>query len=559
MFEMKKTIFLIGIVFLFLFFGSKVLAAECVDYPTRSFNNCTVPITYVDQGGSGLDECRYKVVTKDTSPGTNYATWPSAGSCSGADRATLTVTITVGSKGAYDLYWYAKDNAGNEDSGKYKTMNIIEDCLISGSTCSSPEGSISCGGTKSGCLNANDWKYYSVPGSAGKEVTVTLTYSGTGCNVNDLYIYKSNCTSIYISSGNLWTETWTGTPATDIRIGIDGDSSNPNCQWTLSVGCVLPLHTLSVTKTGTGSGTVTSSPAGINCGADCSESYGSGTSVTLTASPVTGSTFAGWSGACSGTGSCILTMDADKSVTATFTVACISHYSYSCYSNDVYWYDSCGNREEKKQECGTGYWRCCNNNCGRQYVYRGCSGTSCYSYSGSCRDCGVYTCSGRSCTTICSQACGAECDEDSDCLSGSICRSDCTCESADTTHPTTNTKVIRTSTGEDVTAAGIWLNADTYTIQFEDADEMGGSGLKSCEYHIYSCDAGGTNCNTSVVSLTSRSCNWSFDITAGVSLYNLEGLGRYRIYSGSTDNANNSGVDYKYLNFDFTPPVIEIK
>ena len=80
-------------------------------------------------------------------------------------------------------------------------------------------------------------------------------------------------------------------------------------------------HTLSVSKAGTGSGTVTSNPAGINCGADCSESYTAGTVVTLTASPTGGSTFAGWSGAgCSGTGTCNVTMTAAASVTATFTL-----------------------------------------------------------------------------------------------------------------------------------------------------------------------------------------------------------------------------------------------
>jgi hypothetical protein len=50
---------------------------------------------------------------------------------------------------------------------------------------------------------------------------------------------------------------------------------------------------LSVAKTGTGSGTVTSNPAGINCGTDCTENYNVGTSVTLTAIPATGFTFAG--------------------------------------------------------------------------------------------------------------------------------------------------------------------------------------------------------------------------------------------------------------------------
>ncbi|MEW6419929.1 MAG: fibronectin type III domain-containing protein [Nitrospirota bacterium] len=78
-------------------------------------------------------------------------------------------------------------------------------------------------------------------------------------------------------------------------------------------------YTLAVTKAGTGSGTVISSPAGISCGSDCSENYTSGTKVTLKATPSTGSTFTGWSGGgCTGTGSCLITMDADKTVTATF-------------------------------------------------------------------------------------------------------------------------------------------------------------------------------------------------------------------------------------------------
>ncbi len=76
---------------------------------------------------------------------------------------------------------------------------------------------------------------------------------------------------------------------------------------------------LTVSLAGTGSGTVTSSPAGINCGIDCSEAFASGTEVTLTATPATGSTFSGWSGSCAGTGACKVTMSATRSVTATFT------------------------------------------------------------------------------------------------------------------------------------------------------------------------------------------------------------------------------------------------
>src|SRR5262249_1433710 len=67
-----------------------------------------------------------------------------------------------------------------------------------------------------------------------------------------------------------------------------------------------------------GSGTVTSTPTGITCGTTCLGNYSSGTAVTLTASPATGSTFTGWSGGgCSG--ACTGTLSAATTGTATFT------------------------------------------------------------------------------------------------------------------------------------------------------------------------------------------------------------------------------------------------
>jgi hypothetical protein len=75
---------------------------------------------------------------------------------------------------------------------------------------------------------------------------------------------------------------------------------------------------LAVERDGTGSGTVASSPPGIDCGTDCTEIYPFGEAVTLTATPDPGSTFAGWSGDCSGTGLCEVTMDDHRTVTATF-------------------------------------------------------------------------------------------------------------------------------------------------------------------------------------------------------------------------------------------------
>ena len=75
---------------------------------------------------------------------------------------------------------------------------------------------------------------------------------------------------------------------------------------------------LTVVRSGTGSGSVSSAPSGISCGTDCSEPYLSGTTVTLTAAPAAGSTFAGWSGACSGKSTCTVSLTADTTVTASF-------------------------------------------------------------------------------------------------------------------------------------------------------------------------------------------------------------------------------------------------
>ena len=71
--------------------------------------------------------------------------------------------------------------------------------------------------------------------------------------------------------------------------------------------------------TGTGTGTITG--PGINCPGDCTESYADGTAVSLSASPTGGSSFAGWSGDCTGTGACNLTMNANKGVSGSFTAA----------------------------------------------------------------------------------------------------------------------------------------------------------------------------------------------------------------------------------------------
>lgn len=78
------------------------------------------------------------------------------------------------------------------------------------------------------------------------------------------------------------------------------------------------IHEIQVSKSGSGDGTVTSSPGTIDCGTSCHDYFLEGSSTTLRATPDIRSSFTGWSGDCSGTGECQLTLDGDHLVTATF-------------------------------------------------------------------------------------------------------------------------------------------------------------------------------------------------------------------------------------------------
>ena len=289
---------------------------------------------------------------------------------------------------------------------------------------------------------ANSW----TEGTAGNYQYTAGTFSHQiTINPGTIYYYKAK---VHNSAG------WSNLASTNERRVVIYTASGGQLSFLTS-----PItYTLSVSKAGTGSGTVNVNPPNTDYTADFTEDYDPGTSVTLTATPDAGSEFAGWSGdVCDGSSetSCVFTMDANKNVTATFNLS-------------------------------------------------------------------------------------------------------------DTTSPTTGIKIFRGE--EDVTTAGTWLRADNYTIKFEDRDQADGSG-SNCEncttqYSVYACDVGGTNCATSVISLTSRSPNWSFQITAGKTAptYNLEGALRYRIYSGAKDMADNpSATQYRYINFDFTPPWTEIK
>ena len=158
---------------------------------------------------------------------------------------------------------------------------------------------------------------------------VTVTKAGSGAGTVTSSPAGINCGPTCQASFNHGASvTLTATPAAGSTFtGWSGACSGTgacnlmmNANRAVTATFALITRTLTVTKAGTGTGTVTSSPTGINCGATCQASFNNGTSVTLTATPAAGSTFTGWSGACSGTGACNVTMSANRAVTATFTI-----------------------------------------------------------------------------------------------------------------------------------------------------------------------------------------------------------------------------------------------
>jgi Tol biopolymer transport system component len=133
-------------------------------------------------------------------------------------------------------------------------------------------------------------------------LTVTLDGSGSVTSAPQGIDCGLDCTETYLV---VTTVSLTPTPAAgSVFAGFAGDpdcadglvamSSSKTCTAVFVPVPLLPI--LAVTKAGSGSGTVTSSPAGISCGADCAREFSLGSAVTLIATPAAGSQFAGFSG-----------------------------------------------------------------------------------------------------------------------------------------------------------------------------------------------------------------------------------------------------------------------
>lgn len=180
---------------------------------------------------------------------------------------------------------------------------------------------------------------------AAKEVTATFTPPGHAVTTNKIGDGTGKITSnpAGINCGNDCAETYDHDEAVTMSATADPGSvfigwggactgSSTTCAFVvngerqLAAAFVVEQpgeHALTVVKSGNGRGTVSSEQTGIACGSNCAETFSHGEVVILEATPDADSAFAGWSGPCTGTGACNVTMDAAKSVTAQFTLKVI--------------------------------------------------------------------------------------------------------------------------------------------------------------------------------------------------------------------------------------------
>lgn len=194
-----------------------------------------------------------------------------------------------------------------------------------------PKGDITNAASVAAASNDED-----LTNNAAEDATVTVQYqltavkseldgaAGTVASTDPAgdIVCGSDCTETYADTlavrlqatpgANSFFYGWSGSCSgtADCALTVDGD---------IFVGATFTPHRLTVTTAGDAFGSVSGDIAGVDCGAGC-QLYLPGTTVTLTALPDAGSWFNGWSGGCSGTGTCTIAVDGDVAVTASFVV-----------------------------------------------------------------------------------------------------------------------------------------------------------------------------------------------------------------------------------------------
>src|SRR5262249_7941406 len=210
--------------------------------------------------------------------------------------------LTTGS--TYNVAVTALDTGGNESACSSLASAVAQVEVTVAPTATVNFGSITIGTSATQTFTVTSTRTGTVTGTASVAAPFSIV-SGSP------YTLAGRAATARVTVG--FTPTTTAGASANVSFTADGDLVSRLVTGTgVSAG-----STLTVSKAGAGPGTVTSNPAGINCGTTCSASYTTGTPVTLTAAAGAGSTFTGWSGACTGTATtCPVTLRPAPNVTA---------------------------------------------------------------------------------------------------------------------------------------------------------------------------------------------------------------------------------------------------
>lgn len=277
----------------------------------------TAPVT--NANGTALNDLSgyrvYMGASAPACPGSSYHAVASSTSTPGANQ---TVRATITGLNAGTTYWVrvtAVDQSGNQSACTAAVSGPARGSLSVSPTGSVTFGNVAIGGTVDRTFTVQNTSGSSLSGGASVGSPFSIVSGGSfslAAGASQTVVVRFRPTSAGSFAGN-------------VNFTAQGDTVGRGLSGSATGSTPVPpstTPTLSLTRAGSGSGTVTSSPSGISCGSDCTQTYAAGTRVTLTASAASGSRFTGWSGGgCSGTGTCSVTVSGAVSVTATFNPA----------------------------------------------------------------------------------------------------------------------------------------------------------------------------------------------------------------------------------------------
>jgi hypothetical protein len=294
----------------------------------------TFKVAAVNVAGSGVQSAASSAVTPRTVPDAPASVTASGGS----DQATVSWAPAFDGGSAitgYDVTRYVGGVLQGTTAVGVVTQATVTG-LTNGTTYTFTVAAKNAAGTGSVSAVSNAVTPRTVPGAPGNVSATAVTGQATiswtaptsdgGAAISGYTVtsYVSGAAQSTTTVGVVTQTTVTGLTngtAYTFRVaamnaaGLGAQSADSN-----AVTPALPRFTLAVSKSGAGAGIVTSSAGGITCGTICANDFDAGTSLTLTAIAAAGSTFAGWSGACTGTAGCTLTIDAAKAATAAFNL-----------------------------------------------------------------------------------------------------------------------------------------------------------------------------------------------------------------------------------------------